>query len=263
MTRFSSRTLICLAVTVVLAHTGRAFAQRPPRPDLVFLLIGEINMCGQADLDKERGDLEPIPGVLLLNGKGKWEQAQHPLNRYSTIRDDKVRQLVGPGAAFAARIRETYPGKTIGLIVNARINSDIDSWMAGRPLYQKTIERVVKVRGLKLAGIVWEHGESNRNDAQYLEKMIKFVNQWRKDLQEPKLPFVAGEIYGGLYPVNDYLKRLPKHVKWVDVASNRHLKTVDGTRFTRDSQDKLGTLLAEAWLGIAPQEFRPVSDDDQ
>lgn len=263
MIRFSSRTAICLATAAVLAAaTGRAFAQRPPRPDLVFLLIGEINMCGQAEPEKERGDRDPIPGVLLLNGKGEWEQAQHPLNRYSTIRKESIRQMIGPGAAFAARIRESYPGKTIGLIVNARINSNIDSWMSGRPLYQKTIERVVHVRGIKLSGIVWEQGESNRHDSQYLEKMIKFINQWRRDLREPKLPFVAGEIYGGRYPINDYLQRVPTHVKWVDVASTRDLKTTDGTRFTRESQDKLGAKLAESWLGIAPAEFRPASDDE-
>ena len=263
MQRILVRLIACLAVTATFAVApGRTWAQRAHRPDMVFLLIGEINMCGQAQADKELGDLEPIPDVLLLRADGKWERAQHPLNRHSTIRNDATRQMIGPGAAFAARIQEAYPGKTIGLIVNARIDSNIDSWNAEAPLYRKTLDRVIKLRSTRLSGIVWQHGESNRNDKAYLNKMTDFVAQWRRDLQEPKLPFVAGEIYGQRYAVNDYLRRVPKYVRWFDVAKTRTLKTRDGKRFTRESQQQLGDALAEAWLGIAPTEFRPQTEDE-
>lgn len=237
-----------------------ASAQKPLRPDIVFLMIGEVNMCGQAEADKEEGDLEPIPDVLLLNEEGAWEVARHPLNRYSSIRQDGVRNQIGPGAAFAKRMQQNYPGTTVGLIVNARMNTTIDSWSPGSPLYRSTVLRVIRQRNLKLAGIIWAHGESDLVNRNYLESLLKIVAQFRKDFEEPALPFIAAEIHGNLAIVNEYINRLPTHTEFTAVAPGKDLKALNGDQLDRPSQMLLGARLAEAWLGVAAKEFRPSTE---
>ncbi len=247
-----------LLVCLVASH---ACAQRKETPDIVFLLIGEINMCGQAEPNLEKGDDQPYPNVLLLSEDGVWETARQPLNRYSTIRDKQVRQQFGMGAAFAQRIQKSYPGVKVGLIVNARINTNIDSWSPESPLYLATLRRVNAQRNVKLSGILWHHGESNQFDRNYLEKLIRFVEQWRADFEDPKLPFIAGEIHGTRPYVNEYINRLPNHLKWTSVAPAKDLKAIEGARFDRDSLVKLGERYAEGWLSVAAPEYRPVLDE--
>ncbi|MEI6534717.1 MAG: sialate O-acetylesterase [Verrucomicrobiaceae bacterium] len=55
-------------------------------------------------------------------------------------------------------------------------------------------------RGYELAGFVWWHGWNDFCDAKmvqaYEKNMVNFINDVRKDLQVPKLPFVIGEMTG-------------------------------------------------------------------
>ena len=55
-------------------------------------------------------------------------------------------------------------------------------------------------RGYELAGFGWWHGWNDFTDAKmvpvYEKNMVNFINDVRKDLQAPKLPFVIGEMTG-------------------------------------------------------------------
>lgn len=217
-------------------------------PDLVFLLIGQSNMAGRAPLEED--DQASLAGVMLLDAEGKWEVATNPLNRYATDRKTVKMQRLGPGDGFARTLHEELPDQSIGLIVNARGGSNINEWVPGKPLYDHTLERIAKMKQKpKFAGIIWHQGESNANDPEYLTKIIALVKNLRKDLQQPELPFVAGEVFGDK-PVNSRLNQLPKNLKGTAVVSAKDLTVFDGVHFDRKSQKVLGSRYAKAWLKI-------------
>ena len=222
-------------------------AQDSPSPDKVFLLIGQSNMAGRAALEK--GDDQPIPRVLLLDDKGKWIPATNPLNRFATDRKVLSMQRISPGAGFARAMSKAFPDATIGLISNARGGTSVEQWQKGQPLYDHTIERLQAVENLKVDGVIWHQGEANRNDPKYLGKLQNVIESLRTDLKSPKLPFVAGEIYGEAL-VNDILGQLPGKVPATGVASASSLKVFDKVHFDRKSQFTLGERYAEQMLKL-------------
>jgi len=240
-------------ITVVVFSVTKpntAYSDEPSieKPQLVFLLIGQSNMAGRAHLEDE--DRGPIEGTLLLNDKGTWEPATNPMNRYSTDRKSLGMQRIGPGDGFARKMREAKPETTIGLIVNARGGTAIELWANGKPLYDHTIERLRKAGQTKIDAVLWHQGESNSNDPQYIEKLVKLVETLRKDLGDPNLPFIAAKVYGNR-PVNDHIAKLPEHVKGTAVVSAEELEVFDGVHFDRDSQKILGQRYANAYIEIS------------
>ncbi len=236
--------LIALSAALL---TLPGFAQDSPSPDKVFLLIGQSNMAGRAALEK--GDDHPIPRVLLLDDKGKWIPATNPLNRFATDRKVLSMQRISPGAGFAKVMSKAFPDAPIGLISNARGGTSVEQWQKGQPLYDHIIERLQAVDNLKVDGVIWHQGEANRNDSKYLGKLQNVIEALRIDLKSPKLPFVAGEIYGEA-PVNDILGQLPGKVPATGVASAAGLKVFDKVHFDRKSQFTLGERYAEQMLKL-------------
>lgn len=217
------------------------------KPDLVFLLIGQSNMAGRAAL--EEGDEQPIGNVLLLDDKGKWIPATNPLNRFATDRKVLSMQRISPGTGFAHEISARLPGETIGLIANARGGTKIEQWEKGQPLYVHTTERLAKVKGLKVDGVLWHQGEGNRTDTKYLEKLTDLVTRLRTDLKNPTLPFVAGEIYGEAI-VNEQMAKLPSAVPNTGLARANELTVFDRVHFDRQSQLTLGKRYATEMLKL-------------
>ena len=231
----------------MIALMALLLATQDAPPDRVFLLIGQSNMAGRAPL--EQGDDAPIPGVFLLDDKGKWEPARNPLNRYATDRKDLKMQKIGPGYGFALAMRKADPKRTVGLLVNARGGSKIEQWAKGQKLYDNMLKRA---KGIRFAGVLWHQGESNAGDGAYLDKLVTLVATLRKDLGDPNLPFVAGRI-GGTHPVNDAIDALPGRAKRTAVASADGLKKFDTWHFDRAAQVTLGSRYAEAWLKLQAQ----------
>lgn len=238
--------LICIYACVISAF---ATASSAAEPDLVFLLIGQSNMAGRAPLEAE--DKTPIEGVMLLNADGTWEAASNPLNRYATDRKKISMQRLGPGDGFARTLHAALPDKSIGLIVNARGGTKIDEWVPGKPLYDHTIARINKLETKpKFAGVIWHQGEGNATDPAYLSKLVGLVKNLRKDLKQPDLPFVAGQVYGEK-PVNGRMQKLPEQLEGTAVVSAAELTVFDGVHFDRNSQKTLGSRYAKAWLKLA------------
>lgn len=86
----------------------------------IYLLIGQSNMAGRADIEIQ--DQDTLENVYLFTGiSGKeWEKAANPLNKYSTVRKELSMQKLGPGYTFAREIAKARVGKQIGLVVNAK-----------------------------------------------------------------------------------------------------------------------------------------------
>jgi hypothetical protein len=248
--RQSRKYLICASfvfAVIPASALGVSAADESAGPEAVFLLIGQSNMAGRAALDAE--DREPIPGAFLLDDQGKWEPATNPLNRYATDRKVLGMQRLGPGDGFARRLRRELPERTIGLIVNARGGTSIEQWAKGQPLYEHAVERVKALEDPSLAGILWHQGEANAGDADYLERLEQLIADLRRDLGQPELPFIAGQIAKDS-PVNRQIAQLPERVERTGYASAEGLKVFDGVHFDRDSQRRLGERYAEAYLRV-------------
>ena len=111
----------------LFAFAGNVKEDVPSTFDL-YVCIGQSNMAGRATLTPEV--MDTLRNVYLLNDKGNFEPAVNPLNRYSTVRKDLSMQRLGPAYGFAKEMaRQTK--RPVGLVVNARGGSSINSWLKG------------------------------------------------------------------------------------------------------------------------------------
>jgi hypothetical protein len=120
------------ALFTLLAVIGLAMSPSPqaPAPALparesfhLFLLAGQSNMAGRGKV--EPVDTTPIPRVLMLDRARAWVPAVDPMHF------DKPVAGTGLGRSFAARVLESSPGTTIGLIPTAVGGTRIDLWQPG------------------------------------------------------------------------------------------------------------------------------------
>lgn len=245
--KYSIVSIVTVLLVVLTLQSDVHADEKSTMPDLVFLLIGQSNMAGRAAL--EDGDDKPIARVLMLDDKGQWIAATNPLNRFATDRKVLSMQRISPGAGFAHEISAKLPGRTIGLISNARGGSSIQQWGKGQPLYVHAMARLSKVKKLRVDGVLWHQGEANRNDADYLERLTELVTRLRADLKNETLPFVAGEIHGEAI-VNGHMNRLVETVPHTGLARANELTVFDKVHFDRKSQLKFGKRYATEMLRL-------------
>lgn len=225
-----------------------------PKLDL-FLLIGQSNMAGRGYLTD--ANKKGMKNVYLLNPWANMEPARNPLNRFSTIRKDIKLQGVGPGYSFATEIAVKTRHK-IGLVVNARGGSSIDSWSKGAKdnYYEEALIRIREaMKWGELKAIIWHQGESDSHDPEiYMSKLQKLVTDLRKDLANDKLYFVVGEIAewrknGTSEAFNKMLRTVGQHIPFTDCVSSEGLTPLideNDPHFGADGQIILGKRYAEA-----------------
>lgn len=180
--------------------------------------------------------------VYLLNDKGNFEPAVNPLNRYSTVRKDLSMQRLGPAYGFAKEMtRKTK--RPLGLVVNARGGSSINSWLKGSKdgYYEEALSRIriAMKQGGVLKAILWHQGEADcSNPEAYKQKLISLVKDLREDLNMPDLPVVVGQISqwnwtkreAGTVPFNQMIKKY-LHLSLIAIGYRR--KDWDGIKMRR------------------------------
>lgn len=225
-----------------------------PKLDL-YLFIGQSNMAGRGYItDNYKSSLK---NVYLLTPTGSMEPARNPLNKYSTVRKSLKMQGVGPAYSFAKSMTEKT-GHPIGLVVNARGGSSINSWLKGAEddYYGEALARVRQAMKFgMLKGIIWHQGESDSREPQvYMEKLQKLVADLRNDLGNDKLPFIVGEIAewranGTSGAFNEMLRTVPAHIPYSACVSSQELIPLineNDPHFSADSQIILGRRYAAA-----------------
>ena len=107
----------------------------------LYLCIGQSNMAGRGRLSAQY--MDTLKNVYLFNDVNTFEPAVNPLNRYSNIRKDISMQGMGPAYSMAKELA-TGSGHKIGIIVNARGGSSINSWFKGSKehYYEETMSRL-------------------------------------------------------------------------------------------------------------------------
>ena len=216
----------------------------------IYLLIGQSNMAGRAEIEAQ--DMDTLQDVYLFRNDSVnvWEKAANPLNKYSTVRKKIEMQRLGPGYHFARHMKEFFPEKKIGLVVNARGGTSILKWMPGTEYYNEAVIQTRKAMEYgMLKGIVWHQGESDsRRPDMYLDSLTRMILALRKDFQNPDLPFVAGEIsedkpHRNVF--NEMIVHLPEICTHTAVISTGGTTTFDSTHFDSGSQQLLGKRYAE------------------
>lgn len=197
----------------------------------LFLLMGQSNMSGGVGLIA--GDTKPVPSVLKMRrakeGEGpKWAPGAHPLHP----RRPNKKARFGPGLSFAEAYVADKPDVTVGLIPIAWGGRSIVQLSKGSEVYSDAIRhtKAAMQTGI-LKGVLWHQGESDtveqtKTDA-YEKRLHLLIEDIRKDLGNPQLPFIVGnlaEFYGTgkdhkapdrvarISKIKEILRSLPKKV---------------------------------------------------
>ena len=217
-------------------------------------------MAGRGPLDAESKAVNPR--IVMLDSTNQWVPATDP------VHFDKPKVVgVGPAISFAKAMLGRGSKQTIGLIPAALGGSPIEVWQPNAVYlkkfhpYDDALARArLAMRQGTLKGIIWHQGESDNDSlhvAVYLEKIAALINRFRTDLQQPNLPFVAGEI--GYFNKADYFNRiinqLPEKVPFTAVVSARGLSDKgDELHFDTASARELGKRYAVAMKALQAPE---------
>ncbi|GAF03335.1 sialate O-acetylesterase [Saccharicrinis fermentans] len=220
----------------------------------IYLLIGQSNMAGRAPFKEH--DKDTLKNVFLYTGNDSilWEKAANPLNKYSTIRKNISMQKMGPGYTFAQTMA-SQSKNPIGLVVNAKGGSNIQSWAPGTTFYNEAVRRTKEaLKQGQLKGIIWHQGEANASKyKQYIPQIIALIQALRKDFNQPNLPFVAGQLSEDKINrknFNQMILTLPGKIKNVGIATSENMTTIDQTHFNSASQRILGKRYAAEMLRL-------------
>jgi hypothetical protein len=224
----------------------------------IYLAIGQSNMAGRAPIEGQLKDV--LSGVYLFKGAGpeRWVPASNPMNIYSTVRKEADMQQLSPSFAFAREMAEKG-SKEMGMVVNARGGTSIKLWLPGTEYYAAFMERLTDAaKDGEVKGVIWHQGESDVQDAsQYLQDLQELINHIRKDLGNPQLPFVAGQIIDNTperKAFNQLILQLPQLVPHVAVVGAEGLEVFDGVHFDTESQLKLGERYSAKMLELQGQQ---------
>jgi len=258
-----------------VTQTSKVTFEVLPELDL-FLCIGQSNMSGRAPMDATKGDYELISHAYLMTTARQFVGATNPMNIYSNVEAASSLQKVSPSYSFAKEIA-SKTNKTIGLIVNAKGGTNIESWEKSGTdtLYGRTMVRALEAKKWgTYKAILWHQGEFNRNGvAAYPQQLQELVTDLRTDLGNNELLFVAGEIGYWRSDVSDFnnmIRTISGFIGNSAYASAEGLTNIDLTdafHFDRESQLILGERYASIVLdkiygitGISPQTKSGGSD---
>lgn len=235
-------------------------AQRSKKPSAqIFLLMGQSNMAGRGVITDEFKNLENSR-VLMLNAKSEWVSAKHP------IHFDKPKVAgVGPGLSFGMAMAKAYPKDTIYLVPCAVGGTSITKWEPGafdkatntHP-YDDALLRIKEaMKKGKIKGAIWLQGESDSNPmaaATYLSKLTQLIERVRATTNNPKLPFVVGELgtFRENYKlINKELNKLPSSFPFTRVVTSENLTHKgDTTHFDGASATLYGERFAKGVLKL-------------
>jgi len=210
----------------------------------IYLLMGQSNMAGRGRVVAATN--KPHPRVLKLNQAEKWVPATDPLHF-----DKPAIAGVGPGSAFGPAMADANSEVTIGLIPAAFGGTPLSRWVKGKDLYERAVKwaKENQQHGV-IKGVIWHQGEAECKDPElydsYEKRLAGMIADLRKDLNQPDLPFVMGELgvfldRPGVSTVNGALHEISKKVPATAVASSKGLAVKsDQVHFNAEAEREFG-----------------------
>jgi Carbohydrate esterase, sialic acid-specific acetylesterase len=247
------------SIAIMLIGLSSATPSQKKASKHIFLLMGQSNMAGRGVITDEFKNLENSQ-VLMLNAKSEWVSAKHP------IHFDKPKVAgVGPGLAFGMALASVFPKDTIYLVPCAVGGTSITKWEPGafdkatntQP-YDDALLRIKEaMKKGKIKGAIWLQGESDSNPmaaATYLAKLTQLIERIRIVTNNPKLPFVVGELgtFRENYKlINAELHKLPSSFPFTSIATSENLTHKgDTTHFNGASATVYGERFAKSMLTL-------------
>lgn len=241
------------------------------KPLDLYLLIGQSNMSGRGYLNDYFRQLSDS-AVFMLNKNNDWVIARHPLHF-----DKPKIDAVGPGLSFGIAMAKASPQHLIGLVPCAVGGTSITTWVPGaydkatktHP-YDDMLQRVEEAKKSgHFKGIIWLQGESDSREdkaATYIDSLQQLIQRLRVLLNDPDMPFVAGQLghYRPQYEnINKQLKKLPRRVPFTAVASSKGFTDRgDQTHFNAESADKYGKRFAQKMLHLLKKRAHEKNQTD-
>lgn len=220
----------------------------------IYILMGQSNMSGRGVLTIENQAVSDN-SLLVLNKDSVWEVAHNPLHF------DKPDMVgVGPGMSFGLAMLNVSKKHKIGLVPTAVGGTSINLWKPGaedqvthKNPYDAAEKRIlIAMKYGKIKGIIWHQGESDSQPdsaKKYLPKLITLIKRVRELVEDPRLPFVIGELgqFNDNYiNMNIELNKLPYLVPYTAIVSSKGLTDKgDHIHFNSTSADILGKRYAE------------------
>lgn len=167
-----------------------------------FLMAGQSNMAGRGFPSETAPISSPRLWVLR---NGRWQPMYTPVN------GDRPFSGVSLAESFAFRYSISHD-TDVGLIPCADGDTSLDDWAEGGLLFDHAIlQAQLAARTAKLCGILWHQGEGDCGIKQYPlyeEKLKQLFLAFRRELKQPSLPIVMGELgdFLAFCPLNPALK---------------------------------------------------------
>lgn len=280
------------------------------KPKEIWLAIGQSNMAGRAGIQGQ--DLGIVENAYLWTDGSDWtpagnldpnravdsgEQAKLAgYNRYSDILNGNQPQGISPAYGFSKVVAPylAQQGKDLGLVVNARGGTGINSWGTSGYLgnaitrANAALDAEAAARGqakgtVKLAGIIWHQGENDVNNANYMSSLKSLVNNLKNaGITDDDTMFICGEI---LQENHDSVYNFDQNSSTPDSSANAFNVAIhtaptviggktawvssdgltcnsDRVHFNSVSQRILGQRYGEAAVALMEGTWQPPADDN-
>jgi hypothetical protein len=258
--------IIFIAVLVVACTPAPKLGELSDQPKTnkdmdIYWLIGQSNMAGRGEITPALAK-EMDEHVLMLDSNSNWVIAKHPLHF-----DKPSVAGVGPGLSFGIQMKKDN-AHSIGLVPAAVGGTSIDVWRPGafdkatntHPWDDAVARLTTAMKSGHLKGVIWLQGESDSSPEKakdYMKKLLELVNRIRVLANNPKLPFVAGEIGHFKDQYNNINSQLPglTVLPYTGIATSEGLVDKgDKTHFDGPSADAYGKRFAEAMKKVQQQQ---------
>lgn len=255
----------------------------------VWLLAGQSNMKGVGNMG---GTAKPHPLVRMFSMRREWRLATEPLHVWMESPDvchnggqqcapeegERLRRVAvkgtGVGIFFAREMLEKS-GVPQGLICTAQGGTSMQQWSptkksagASASLYASLLASVAAT-GQPVAGVLWYQGEGDANAAdaaRYTERMQELVRCTRRDLRQPRLPWVVVQLArvfrrtesaAAWNSVQDQQRLLPTRIRHLETVAAVDLPMDDPIHVGAAGFPRLGRRLAAALRGLSEKSRAP------
>ena len=243
----------------------------------VWLLAGQSNMEGVGDMT---GAARPHPLVRAFSMRREWRLAQDPLHLQAESPDKchhgaqqispeeaEVKRKTNPKGVgvgvFFGREMVAKSGVPQGLICTAHGGTSMAQWspelvhLGGESLYGSMLASV-RATGQPMAGLLWYQGESDANPkdaAEYTARMERLVAATRRDLRQPRLPWIVVQIARNFFDgvnaaswnsIQDQQRLLPGRIKFLETVAAIDLPLDDSIHIGAVGCQRLAPRLARA-----------------